>query len=68
MLILERFEGDKAIIENDGETLEVSRERVSADVKEGDVLCEKDGIYISDSSATEKRRAEIAKKQNRLWS
>lgn len=68
MLILERIEGNTAVIESDGEIIEVSRERVSSNAKEGDVLCEKDGIYISDSSATEKRRAEILKKQNSLWS
>lgn len=68
MLIFERFEGGIAVLENGGEHLEVSREKVSADVIEGDVLCEKDGLYIPDKSATEKRREEITKKQNRLWS
>ncbi len=67
MLILERFEGSIAIIEKDGVSVEISRGEVSDNAREGDVLTLENGIYIPDSSATEKRRAENLKKQNSLW-
>ncbi len=67
MLILEKFEGDIAVIENGDEMLEVNRELISDDVKEGDVLLKRDDKYFSDKEATINRREQIKNLQNSLW-
>lgn len=68
MLILEKFEGDTAIIENGDGRLEVERKLVSADAREGDVLKLENGRYFPDKEETVKRREKIIKLQNSLWS
>lgn len=68
MLILERFEDRFAIIENGDERLEVDISFVAPEVNEGDVLTKIDGRYVTDKEATSKRRKEIIKLQNGLWS
>lgn len=68
MLILERFEGDTAIIENGDDRLEVEKKLVSSDAKEGDVLKLENGRYFPDKEETNKRREKITKLQNSLWS
>lgn len=67
MLILERFEEDTAVIENDGEMIEVERKLVSADTREGDVLKLENGMYFPDKEETIKRREEMTGLQNSLW-
>ena len=66
MLILERFEDRFAIIENGDKRLEVDIS--SVEVKEGDVLIMINGRYVADKEATIRRRKEIIKLQNGLWS
>ncbi len=62
MYILDRFEEDKAVIEytdeNSGITLwlEEYKRKISTEVREGDVLYCKEGIYYSDKLATVERR------------
>lgn len=68
MLILERFEGDTAVIENGEDRLEVERRLVSAGAKEGDVLKLENGKYFPDKEETIKRREKIIKLQDSLWS
>lgn len=67
MLILERFEGNIAIIENDDSHIETDRKNVAENASEGDVLTEVNGRYEVDKNQTEKRRSEILKLQNSLW-
>ncbi|AET68177.1 Protein of unknown function (DUF3006) [Desulfosporosinus orientis DSM 765] len=53
MLIIDRYEGDWAVIENGGITFNLPRSLLPHDVKEGDVIT----ISISvDQSATNERR------------
>lgn len=68
MLILERFEDRFAIIENGDKRLEVDISSVDPEVKEGDVLIMINGRYVADKEATIRRRKEIIKLQNGLWS
>ena len=68
MLILERFEDRFAIIENGDKRLEVDISSVAPEVKEGDVLIMINGRYVADQEATIRRRKEIIKLQNGLWS
>lgn len=59
MLIVDRFEGDKAIVFDGEEQLIIGREELNASVREGDVIFkDKSGIYVSDKTATESRRKE----------
>lgn len=68
MLILERFEDRFAIIENEDKRLEVDISSVAPEVKEGDVLIMINGRYVADKEATIRRKKEIIKLQNGLWS
>ena len=68
MLIIERFEGNTAIIEDGGKYFEVSREDLPENASEGDVLKKVGSIYEIDKEKTESRRKEILKLQNSLWS
>jgi len=67
MIILERFEGDYAVIEIDGEMIDVEKHLLDKGVKEGDVLIAIDGKYYKDAQATEKRRQDIKNKFNHMW-
>ena len=67
MLILERFEDRFAIIENGDKRLEVDISSVAPEVKEGDVIMI-NGRYVADKEATIRRKKEIIKLQNGLWS
>lgn len=71
MFIIDRFEGNFAVIEatdKNGEitVLKTEKSTVSKDVKEGDVLICENGIYKTDFLATEKRREEILKRIIRM--
>lgn len=68
MLILERFEDRFAIIENGDKRLEVDRSFIDSEVQEGDVLKKINGRYATDKENTIRRRKEIIKLQNGLWS
>ncbi len=65
MIVLDRFEGDFAVLEYSGadgcKTANVSRELVSADSREGEVLVFDGESYSTDAAATEQRRAELLK-------
>ncbi len=70
MLIFDRFEGETALIEYTDENgnvviIRAERNSVSAEVKEDDVLMCNDGIYSTDTEATDIRRKKII---NRLRS
>lgn len=58
MLIIDRFEGDYAVVEysgeNETETMEIPRELVPDDAKEGAIL-----KLVVDKKSTQKRKKEI---------
>lgn len=61
MLIIDRFEGEFAIVE-DTETekmMTVGKELIEQNASESDVIVLSDGIYCVDAEATKKRRAEV---------
>lgn len=67
MLIVDRFEGQKAILETATGMKEVWRSELPADVQEGDILLEAaDGGYEVDKMATEFRRQKLAKHTHHL--
>ncbi|MCD7811386.1 MAG: DUF3006 domain-containing protein [Ruminococcus sp.] len=66
MIIIDRFEGDKAVLETDGGMMNADRALISADAAEGDVLRLENGVYVVDAAATEARRQELRNRFNRL--
>lgn len=66
MLILERIQGDVAVISGDSGEFSVSSHMVKG-CREGDVIILSDDVYITDDIATERRRKEILSLQNSLW-
>lgn len=67
MIVLDRYEGDIAVIEEDGVTKNLPRDMLEKGIPEGSVLkreCEK---YVLDIDKTEARRAKLAELQNSLF-
>lgn len=67
MLIIDRIEDGIAVIEDENTRFEIPAEMLGENVREGDVVIPKNGLYIKDENATAKRRDEIIKLQNDLW-
>ena len=67
MIVIERFEGDFAIVENDGAMQNIERGRLPQNAKEGDVIKQVGNGFEIDSDETEKRRKKIIGLQNSLW-
>ena len=61
MLIIDRFEGEFAIVEDTDtdKMMTVENELIEQNASEGDVIVLLNGIYHVDSEATKKRRAEV---------
>ena len=66
MLIIDRFEGEFAVIEDDEERLEIQRALLPEAAKEGDVLVCENEVYSVDEEATKIRRAEVLKRLKKL--
>lgn len=67
MLIIDRIDGNTAVIEDGDNRFEVSRSELAPDVREGDAVMLENGVYRKDTDATEQRRQEILKLQDSLW-
>lgn len=69
MLIIDRFEDEYAICEcSDGNLMQIRRDLIAADAREGDVLIPGQNTYTVDTAATLKRRRRIRQKADRLFS
>ena len=68
MIILDRYEGEFAFIEIDGEIKKEPISKLKSKVKEGTVLTIKDGMYFPDAAATAIRRKQIAALSDELFS
>lgn len=67
MIILERYEGDIAVLEVDGKIKNIPAEKLEKRVSEGTVLIFKNNMYLPDSEATAARRKKIASLQEDLF-
>lgn len=57
MLIVDRFEEDKAVVFDDEKQIILDRDKLSPLVREGDAITLSDnGIYITDKEQTDRRR------------
>ncbi|HAP79835.1 MAG TPA: DUF3006 domain-containing protein [Ruminococcus sp.] len=66
MIIVDRFEGNFAVLETDSGMIDVERIRLADDIREGDVVYETENGYIKDNIATQQRREKIIALKNRL--
>lgn len=67
MIILDRFEGDYAVVEIDEEMVNIEKYLVDEYVKEGDLLKLIDGKYYKDEEASKKRKKYIEDKFKDMW-
>ncbi len=66
MIVVDRFEGDFAVLETDSGMIDVEKIRLADDIREGDVVYETENGYIKDNIATQQRREKIIALKNRL--
>lgn len=61
MLIIDRFEGDFAVVEDSGkdEVINIHKDFIEENAKEGDVIALFETFYMIDHAETKKRREEI---------
>lgn len=66
MKIVDRLEGDVAVVEEGDLFVRLPLSILPADVREGDVLAKENGRYTVDVDATEKRKQMLAERFARL--
>lgn len=67
MMIVDRIEGNIVVIEDNDSFFRADISLFDGKIREGDVVCEKDGRYYAEKNETEKRRKEIIRLQDSLW-
>ena len=66
--IIDRFEGDYAVVEFTGRRMvEIHKRDLPSGLKEGDAIRSKDGAYVFDELETERIRKETKKIFDKLW-
>ena len=67
-LIIDRFEGIYAICEKEDQSMiNIEKDKLPSNVKEGDVIIFEDGFYKIDDNATNGRKKRIEKLMDDLW-
>ncbi len=66
MTVIERFEGDIAVLEVNGAKTEIARDQLPGNASEGDVIEDTGSGWRIDTEATKQRRAAVRKKLDRL--
>lgn len=66
MTVIDRFEGDTAVIETDGAVSDIDRAELPEEASEGDVIVLTEEGWRIDADATDKRRADVRRKLERL--
>lgn len=66
MTIIDRFEGEYAVLETDSGMKNVLRDILPEEAREGDVVELKNGAYTINKKAAEKRRRELREKLKKL--
>lgn len=69
LLTVDRFEGDMAVLEDrkNNKMINVKREELPSDIKEGDILKMISGKYFIDRDFTQEISERIKKKMDDLW-
>jgi hypothetical protein len=66
MIIVDRFEGENAVLETEDGTAVVSKSLFCENVKEGDVVVLKNERYFTDTETTAERRERIAARMRKI--
>ncbi|MDY0404934.1 DUF3006 domain-containing protein [Virgibacillus sp. 179-BFC.A HS] len=65
---IDQMEGEIAVCEDDnGNTVDIARNKLPKHAKVGDVLLEANGTYKLDKKTTKQRRKEIEKLMDDVW-
>ena len=65
--VVDRYEGAYAVLlDSYGKAFDVLRDELPKDVREGDILNEKEGIYVYDEEQTAKKRAKLQRLSDAL--
>ena len=67
MYVIDRFEGETALLEKNRAITEVPRYLLPKNAKEGDCLTFDGERYLLDEAETEARQKRIRKKMDALW-
>lgn len=65
--IIDRFEGEYAVIEFDGQTEDILRSELPAEIKAGDTLIFEEGKVMIDNEATSSHKKEIDSLMDELF-
>lgn len=66
--VIDRFEGEVAVVEGENRVkLEIPRNIIPKEAKEGDSILLIDGEYIINQEETQRRRVEIEALSQNLW-
>jgi len=67
-VVIDRFEGDYAVCEKENrEMIEIKRNSIPKDAREGDVLLIRENAITVDVQETEKKKKEIEELTKDLW-
>jgi len=67
-VIIDRFEGDYVVCEKeDGAMIDIEKDKICKDAKEGDILLVTENEITIDERATRNRKEEIEKLTKDLW-
>ena len=67
-VIIDRFEGDYVVCEKeDGIMIDIEKDKICKDAKEGDILLVTENEITIDERATRNRKEEIEKLTKDLW-
>lgn len=67
MIVIDRFEGEIAVLETDAGFCRVARCKLPPQAREGDLLRIQDGRYLVDEEGTKARAARIKKLMDDLF-
>ncbi len=66
MIIIDRIEGDYAVLEAEEEMLHIALSELPAEAGEGDILVQTEQGWMIDAQATQERREAIAARRQRM--
>lgn len=65
--IIDRFEGELAVLETRQGMIRIKRRDLPAEVNEGDLVVQKEGAWVIDQPGSRLRRQKIARLADELW-
>jgi Protein of unknown function (DUF3006) len=65
--IVDRIEGNIVVLEIDNALININKDSIIGDVKEGDILIDKENIYEIDIEKTKLRKEKINNMMKELW-